>query len=190
MNAKRRRVVTVRSREEKSTPTNSETSTASESAPELDTVPSGDSVQNAAEILASRLREKLGAAESDGLVSDVEIKTAGKRSSATKTVTPAQPDILAGMDLTLLSSMIWDVVAGWRGYDAAGMPIDQTSKKRWAEAASPVVEKLLGDLAKDHHAEITLVIVTLLIVAPRERVVYVRKRMRASVDTEPAFTEA
>lgn len=61
---------------------------------------------------------------------------------------------------------------------------------------SPVLEKLLGELLAEYHAEATLLIVSLLIALPRERIAYVQRKRPAPTepvphdDVPPAFTDA
>jgi len=142
----------------------------------------GDVQANVSDV-RDRLAERLQSAQESGLVEAIEIKGSASRKRTTQTEPEeVAPSPLADMDLEPVSDMFWDAVGKIRGYNDAGIPVEKASKKRWAEALQPVLAGILGELMQDHPAEFTLLLTTLIIVAPREYALFRHKREQPKPD--------
>ncbi len=168
----------------KGTATATGTETGTETVPETGAPAATISDPVASEVIdiASKLQSALDGAAADGIVDSIDVKR-GRRSAAPVAAAPV-PSPLSGMDLAMLSDMIWEAVGRWRGWDVANAQVDKASRKNWGEALAPVLEKLLGEIAQEHAAEITLLIATLLIILPRETVAYKYRKQIAEAAVE------
>lgn len=155
--------------------------------PKEDEIPnssSPDELESSAQDVASRLREKLKGAESEGIVGAIEVKgsnnKSSKSSSATKPETEQAQTMLKGMDLSLISDVLWDSISQLRGYDEIGVPVDGDLKERWAKAATPVFERLMQAMAIEYPEGVILAGLTLLIMVPRETVRYKHRKRQGN----------